>query len=44
MSKMGVSQWTLTGTTTSGVSMKVRGCDDWDFGMAKTSERNLIGK
>src|SRR6187397_2727429 len=24
---MGVSEWTLTGTTTSGLSVKVRGCD-----------------
>ena len=28
---MGVSEWTLTGTTTSGVRLKVRGCDLWEF-------------
>ena len=27
----GVSEWTLTGTTTSGVKLKVRGCDLWEF-------------
>src|SRR6187455_2536812 len=25
--RMGVSEWTLTGTTTSGLSLKVNGCD-----------------
>lgn len=28
---MGVSEWTLTGTTTAGVRVKVRGCDHWEF-------------
>ena len=27
----GVSEWTLTGTTTSGVRVEVRGCDLWEF-------------
>ena len=27
----GVSEWTLTGTTTLGVNVKVRGCDLWEF-------------
>ena len=27
----GVSEWTLTGTTISGVKLKVRGCDLWQF-------------
>src|SRR5215203_1157651 len=27
----GVSEWTLTGTTTSGISLNVRGCDLWEF-------------
>ena len=27
----GVSEWTLTGTTTAGVRLKVRGCDLWEF-------------
>jgi ketosteroid isomerase-like protein len=28
----GVSEWTLTGTTTDGVVLDVRGCDLWTFG------------
>ena len=27
----GVSEWTLTGTTTAGVYVHVRGCDLWEF-------------
>jgi steroid delta-isomerase-like uncharacterized protein len=27
----GVSEWTLTGTTTEGVPVNVRGCDLWEF-------------
>jgi ketosteroid isomerase-like protein len=27
----GVSEWTLTGTSTDGVSLEVRGCDIWTF-------------
>jgi ketosteroid isomerase-like protein len=27
----GVSEWTLTGTTTAGVHIEVRGCDLWEF-------------
>ena len=27
----GVSEWTLTGTTTEGVYINVRGCDLWEF-------------
>jgi steroid delta-isomerase-like uncharacterized protein len=27
----GVSQWTLTGTTTDGQHLEVRGCDLWTF-------------
>ena len=27
----GVSEWTLTGTTTAGVRVEVRGCDLWEF-------------
>lgn len=27
----GVSEWKLTGTTTSGVRIAVRGCDLWEF-------------
>ena len=28
---MGVSEWTLTGTTAHGVRVRVRGCDHWEF-------------
>jgi ketosteroid isomerase-like protein len=27
----GVSEWTLTGTTTAGAPIRVRGCDLWTF-------------
>jgi steroid delta-isomerase-like uncharacterized protein len=27
----GVSEWTLTGSTTEGVRLEVRGCDLWEF-------------
>jgi len=27
----GVSEWLLTGTTTAGVQLRVRGCDLWEF-------------
>ena len=27
----GVSEWTLTGTTTAGMRLEVRGCDIWTF-------------
>jgi ketosteroid isomerase-like protein len=27
----GVSEWTLTGTTTDGIRLNVRGCDLWTF-------------
>lgn len=29
--RRGVSEWTLTGTTTEGVTLNVRGCDLWEF-------------
>ena len=29
--RRGVSEWTLTGTTTAGVRLEVRGCDLWEF-------------
>lgn len=28
---LGVSEWTLTGTTTAGIPVVVRGCDHWEF-------------
>ena len=40
----GVSEWTLTGTTTSGVSVKVRGCDLWEFRNGKVTRKNSFWK
>ena len=36
----GVSEWTLTGTTTAGVRVEVRGCDLWEFrdGLIRTKD------
>ena len=41
---MGVSEWTLTGTTTSGVKLKVRGCDLWEFRNGKITRKNSYCK
>jgi steroid delta-isomerase-like uncharacterized protein len=41
---MGVSEWTLTGTTTSGVRLKVRGCDLWEFRNGKITRKNSYWK
>jgi ketosteroid isomerase-like protein len=41
---MGVSEWTLTGTTTSQISVKVRGCDLWEFGNGKIIRKNSFWK
>jgi steroid delta-isomerase-like uncharacterized protein len=41
---MGVSEWTLTGTTTSGVKLKVRGCDLWEFRNGKIIRKNSFWK
>ncbi len=41
---MGVSEWTLTGTTTSGVSITVNGCDLWEFSDGKVSRKNSYWK
>jgi steroid delta-isomerase-like uncharacterized protein len=40
----GVSEWTLTGTTTSGVKLKVRGCDLWEFRDGKVTRKNSYWK
>jgi len=40
----GVSEWTLTGTTTSGVSVKVNGCDLWEFRNNKVTRKNSYWK
>lgn len=41
---MGVSEWTLTGTTTTGVSLKVRGCDHWEFRNGKVTRKDSYWK
>jgi len=41
---MGVSEWTLTGTTTSGVSLKVQGCDLWEFRNGKIVRKDSYWK
>ena len=41
---MGVSEWTLTGTTTSGLSVKVRGCDHWEFRNGKVTRKDSYWK
>ena len=40
----GVSEWTLTGTTTAGVNVKVRGCDHWEFSNGKVSRKDSYWK
>ena len=40
----GVSEWTLTGTTTAGVKLEVRGCDLWEFKDGKISRKNSYWK
>ena len=40
----GVSEWTLTGTTTSGASLNVRGCDLWEFRNGKVTRKNSYWK
>lgn len=41
---MGVSEWTLTGTTTSGARLEVRGCDLWEFRDGKVTRKNSFWK
>lgn len=41
---MGVSTWTLTGTTTLGVSLEVRGCDLWEFQNGKVTRKDSYWK
>lgn len=41
---MGVSEWTLTGTTTAGVKLNVRGCDLWEFRDGKIIRKNSFWK
>ena len=40
----GVSEWTLTGTTTLGLSVKVRGCDLWEFHNGKVTRKDSYWK
>lgn len=41
---MGVSEWTLTGTTIAGQSVKVRGCDHWEFREGKVTRKDSYWK
>jgi ketosteroid isomerase-like protein len=41
---MGLSEWTLTGTTTTGVKLKVRGCDLWEFRNGKVIRKDSYWK
>lgn len=40
----GVSEWTLTGTTSAGIKLKVGGCDLWEFRNGKVSRKNSYWK
>jgi steroid delta-isomerase-like uncharacterized protein len=40
----GVSEWTLTGTTTSGIKLKVRGCDLWEFRNGQITRKDSYWK
>ena len=40
----GLSEWTLTGTTTSGLRVKVRGCDLWEFRNGKVTRKDSFWK
>lgn len=40
----GVSEWILTGTTTAGVKLKVRGCDLWEFLDGKITRKDSYWK
>jgi ketosteroid isomerase-like protein len=40
----GVSEWTLTGTTTDGIRLEVRGCDLWTFRDDKVVVKNSFWK
>ena len=40
----GASEWLLTGTTTSGVKLQVRGCDLWEFRNGKIIRKDSYWK
>ncbi len=41
---MGISQWTLTGTTPAGEKIKVRGCDFYTFRGEKVARKDSFWK
>ena len=41
---MGFSEWTLTGTTTSGVRIEVRGCEHYEFRDVKVVRKDSYWK
>jgi ketosteroid isomerase-like protein len=43
-SNRGVSEWRLTGTTTSGARVDVRGCDLWEFANGKVVRKDSYWK
>jgi ketosteroid isomerase-like protein len=40
----GVSEWLLTGTTTTGMQLRVRGCDLWEFRDGQVSHKDSYWK
>ena len=40
----GVSEWTLTGTSVAGDSIRVRGCDLWEFRDGKVTRKDSYWK
>lgn len=42
--RRGLSEWTLTGTTTSGVKLHLRGCDLWEFRDGKITRKDSYWK
>ena len=40
----GVSEWLLTGTTTAGAKVRVRGCDLWEFRDGKVARKDSYWK
>jgi ketosteroid isomerase-like protein len=42
--RLAVSEWTLTGTTTDGRKLKMRGCDLWEFKNQKIVRKDSFRK
>ena len=42
--RRGVSEWTLTGTTSSGIRVNVRGCDHWEFENDRITRKDAYWK